>query len=143
MLQGVSHITFIVRDLEKTSDFFRHVFDAQEVYFSGEDTYSLSKERFFLVGGQWIAVMEGEPPKERNYHHVAFKISEEDYPMYLKRVQDLGLEIRPERPRIPGEGRSLYFYDYDNYLFELHTGTLEERLRAYRQDLIDRKGAAL
>lgn len=31
-----------------------------------------------------------------------------------------------------GEGRSLYFYDYDNHLFELHTGTLTERLKRYK-----------
>ena len=27
----------------------------------------------------------------------------------------------------------LYFYDDDNHLFELHTGTLEERLERYRR----------
>ncbi|EIW18957.1 lactoylglutathione lyase-like lyase [Pelosinus fermentans DSM 17108] len=32
-----------------------------------------------------------------------------------------------------GEGRSLYFYDYDNHLFELHTGTLTERLKRYKK----------
>jgi fosfomycin resistance protein FosX len=26
-----------------------------------------------------------------------------------------------------------YFYDYDNHLFELHTGTLEERLARYAE----------
>jgi hypothetical protein len=36
------------------------------------------------------------------------------------------------RPRVPGEGRSIYFYDYDSHLFELHTGTLGERLSRYR-----------
>ncbi|MDP3309636.1 MAG: FosX/FosE/FosI family fosfomycin resistance thiol transferase, partial [Polaromonas sp.] len=25
-----------------------------------------------------------------------------------------------------------YFYDFDNHLFELHTGTLDERLRQYK-----------
>ncbi|MFZ5563799.1 MAG: hypothetical protein ACOZBW_07070 [Thermodesulfobacteriota bacterium] len=30
-----------------------------------------------------------------------------------------------------GEGDSLYFYDFDNQLIELHTGTLNERLNAY------------
>jgi hypothetical protein len=39
-----------------------------------------------------------------------------------------------EGPRVEGEGRSLHFYD-DNHLFELHTGTLEERLERYRQGL--------
>jgi hypothetical protein len=45
----------------------------------------------------------------------------------------MGLEIRPPRRRVPGEGRSLYFYDDDNHLFELHTGTLAERLERYAQ----------
>ena len=43
----------------------------------------------------------------------------------------MGLEIRPPRQRVPGEGRSLYFYDDDNHLFELHTGSLGERLERY------------
>jgi len=33
-----------------------------------------------------------------------------------------------------GEGRSIYFYDHDNHLFELHTGNLEERLARYAAD---------
>ena len=27
----------------------------------------------------------------------------------------------------------IYFYDYDNHLFELHTGTLQERLLRYKK----------
>jgi len=34
---------------------------------------------------------------------------------------------------VDGEGESLYFYDFDNHLFELHTGTLEERLARYSE----------
>lgn len=48
-----------------------------------------------------------------------------------KRIETLGLTFREGRSRIEGEGRSLYFYDYDNHLFELHTGTLSERLKSY------------
>ena len=29
------------------------------------------------------------------------------------------------------ERQSLYFHDFDNHLFELHAGTLDERLAAY------------
>lgn len=29
------------------------------------------------------------------------------------------------------EGNSLYLYDFDNQVFELHTGTLDERLTRY------------
>lgn len=59
------------------------------------------------------------------------KISETDFDMYLERVRSLSVEILEGRSRIEGEGRSLYFYDYDNHLFELHTGTLDLRLGKY------------
>lgn len=95
MIENVSHITFVVKDLEKTTALYKELFDAQEVYYSGDKTHSLSRERFFIIGGQWIAVMENKEIVNRTYHHVAF--------------------------------------NYDNNLFELHTGTLEERLSAYRE----------
>jgi fosfomycin resistance protein FosX len=43
----------------------------------------------------------------------------------------LGLKMKEARSRVEGEGQSLYFYDYDNHLFELHTGKLEDRLTTY------------
>lgn len=131
MIENISHITFVVKNLEKTSTLFKKIFDAKEVYNSGEKIYSLSKERFFIIGNHWIAVMESEEIINRTYHHVAFKINLKDYDTYLEKIRMMNLEIRPARPRVEGEGASIYFYDYDNNLFELHTGTLEERLLTY------------
>ena len=131
IIQGISHLTFIVSDLARAAMFFRQVFDAEELYDSKDAMFSLSKEMFFRVGGQWIAVMEGAALSERSYNHVAFKIADEEFERYAERICALGLEIKPTRPRVEGEGRSLYFYDFDNHLFELHTGTLEERLKRY------------
>ncbi len=131
MIEGVSHITFIVKDLDRTAQLFKNLFDAQEVYYSGEKTHSLFKERFFLIGGQWIAVMEDANIINRTYHHVAFKIKESDVDYYLEKIKELSLELKDPRVRIPGEGFSIYFYDYDNNLFELHTETLENRLATY------------
>jgi fosfomycin resistance protein FosX len=132
-IEGISHITFIVRDLERTSHLFVSVLGAQEVYSSGEQKFSLSKEKFFLLGGTWIAVMEGNPSAERSYNHVAFKIPEAEFEEYRRRLETAKVEFLRERPRVPGEGRSLYFYDHDNHLFELHTRLLEERLQSYRE----------
>ncbi|BAY10095.1 FosX/FosE/FosI family fosfomycin resistance hydrolase [Calothrix sp. NIES-2098] len=131
MIQGISHITFIVKDLEKMTTFLTTIFDAQEIYASGEQTFSISKEKFFLIDDLWIAIMEGEPLAEKTYNHIAFKIAAADYELYAARVKALSVDVKEDRNRIEGEGRSLYFYDYDNHLFELHTGTLNQRLQKY------------
>ena len=131
MIEGLSHITFIVKDLELTSDFLTNIFDAKEIYESGEKEYSHSKEKYFLIDGLWFAIMEGDPPSEKTYNHVALKISESEFEKYEKRVRASGIEILEDRNRIEGEGKSLYFYDYDNHLFELHTSTLKQRLESY------------
>ena len=133
MIEGISHITFIVKNLKLATTFFKEIFDAEEVYASGDATFSVSKEKFFMVGNQWIAVMEEESLPTRTYNHVAFKISEADFETYQERIRKLGLDFKPPRPRVDGEGRSLYFYDFDNHLFELHTGTLSQRLDRYNQ----------
>ena len=134
MIEGLSHMTFIVRDLERMAAILTGVFDAREVYSSGEETFSTAREKFFQIGTLWIAIMEGEPLPSRTYNHVAFKIQESEFEVYEARIKALGLEIRRPRPRVAGEGRSIYFYDNDNHLFELHTGTLAGRLKRYASD---------
>ena len=131
MIEGLSHLTFIVRDLDKMSRIITDVLGGEEIYSSGENTFSVSKEKFFTAGGLWIAIMEGESLPSRTYNHVAFRVTEAELAKAQSAVEKLGLDIRPPRTRVDGEGQSLYFHDYDNHLFELHTGTLEERLRRY------------
>ena len=127
-------MTFIVADLDAMEAVLTGVLGARKVYDSGAKTFSLSPERFFLVGAEelWIAIMQGESLPARSYNHIAFKIDDADYALYRDRIQRLGLELHESRPRLAEEGRSLYFHDQDNHLFELHTGTLAERLARYR-----------
>lgn len=131
MIQGLSHMTFISRDLDRMEEILTDILGATKTYDSGDGSHSLSRERFFDVAGLWIAVMEGEPLPTRTYNHVAFKIAPVDYDLYLDRIRALGLDLREGRSRITGEGQSIYFHDHDNHLFELHTGTLAERLATY------------
>ncbi|MFA5906039.1 MAG: FosX/FosE/FosI family fosfomycin resistance hydrolase [Desulfobacula sp.] len=132
-IEGISHITFIVQDLERSAGFLKSVLDAEEIYSSGEKFFSLSREKFFMIGGVWVAIMEGTDQTEQTYNHVAFKIPVSEYDGYKDRLTKAGVAFREGRPRIPGEGLSLYFYDYDNHLLELHTGTLKDRLENYEQ----------
>ncbi len=129
-VKGLSHITFMCKDLEKTSQMFKGVFGAEEVYCSGDKPFSIAKEKFLKVAGIWIALMEGEPV-EKTYNHVAFQVSDQELAEFEAKVCSFGLTILPGRKREGAEGRSLYFYDYDNHLLELHTGDLEARLLFY------------
>jgi hypothetical protein len=104
---------------------------AEEVYDSNLKNYSISREKFFVLGGIWLAAMEGIPPAERTYRHLAFKVSEDALCALEARIRSIGADVKEPRQRVEGEGRSLYFYDFDNHMFELHTGTLEERLERY------------
>lgn len=130
-ISSISHITFIVRDVERMAMFLCDGLGAEEVYDSKEKNFSLSREKFFVLAGIWIAAMQGDPPAERTYRHLAFKVAPDDLHRYEQRLRALGVDVKSPRPRVAGEGESLYFYDFDNHLFELHTGTLEERLRRY------------
>jgi len=131
-VKGLSHITFICRDLEKTSQMFKGIFGAEEVYCSGDKPFSIAKEKFLKIAGIWIAIMEGEPV-EKSYNHVAFQVSEEELPEFEAKVRSFGLAILSGRKRESAEGQSLYFYDYDNHLLELHTGDLKTRLEYYNR----------
>ena len=130
---GLSHLTCVVRDVERTARLFCEGLGAQEVYDSQGRNFSLSREKFVLLGGLWLAFMEGEPAPERSYQHVAFAVAEADLPACEARLHALGAQVKPPRPRVEGEGLSLYFYDFDNHLFELHSGTLAQRLARYAQ----------
>ena len=131
-------MTFIVRDLDRMERMLTSVLGAVRVYDSGRDTFSLSEERFFLVGdgptATWIATMLGDGGLPRTYNHVAFQVERADLPRLRAAVDALGLDIRPPRSRVDGEGDSLYFHDDDGHLFELHAGSLRERLTAYAAD---------
>jgi catechol 2,3-dioxygenase-like lactoylglutathione lyase family enzyme len=133
MSSAISHITFIVKDIEKTAKLFEFIFGAKIIYSSGPRTFSISPEIFLSVNGLWIALMQGEPPAERSYNHVAFKVGPGDFAEFARRVKESGAEIKEGRSRIGGEADSLYFYDYDNHLFEIHSGTVEERLESYER----------
>src|SRR5688572_8533898 len=101
-IEGISHITFVVRDVERMAKFLCHGLGATEVYDSKSKNFSLSREKFFLLGNTWLAAMEGDPPAERTYRHLAFKVSADALPQFELRLRTLGVEVKPPRPRVEG-----------------------------------------
>lgn len=63
-IQGISHITFMVRDLERMAAFLCDGLGAREIYNSTGKNFPLSREKFFLLGGVWVAAMVGAPPAD-------------------------------------------------------------------------------
>ena len=133
-MNPISHITFTVQNLERSSNLLKVVFNAVEIYSSDSKQFSIYPEKFFLIDDLWIVLMESnDHDLPKSYNHIAFKINESDIESYLQRIKKVGLQVEKDRSRISGEGKSIYFYDYDNHLFELHTGTLSERLDKYSE----------
>lgn len=134
MVRGISHITICVKNMARTAALLKEVLGAQEVYRSRDWSLSIFPEIFLLVGNVWIAVRESESVMlPRTGNHLAFQIDDSQFAEFERRLLAAGVELVPAMRRFEGERRSLYFYDYDNHLFELHTGTLGQRLANYAQ----------
>ena len=129
-MSGLSHITFMARDVDRATTMFERVLDGRVVHRG--DGAARSRETFLLVDDVWVAVVEGVGPASATYDHVAFHVEDDELDEREARARDLGLTIEPSRPRAAGEARSVYIRDDDRHLIELHSGTLAERLAAYQ-----------
>lgn len=129
-MPGLSHVTFMASDLDRSTALFERVLDGRVVH-RGEGR-ERSREVFLTVGDVWVALVEGEGPASETYDHVAFHVPDDELDEREQRARALGLAVEPSRPRGSGEARSVYLRDEDRHLIELHSGTLAERLAAYR-----------
>ena len=110
MISGLSHISLITRDLAKMTRIIIEALSGKEIYDSGEKQFFFSHEKFFRVDEIWIAVTEGVSLPSRTYNHIAFKTDEAGLENAKAAIANLNLEIKPPRPRVEGEGQSVYFY---------------------------------
>ena len=83
MIKGISHITFIVKDLEKATNFFIQIFNAKEVYSSGDKTFSISKEKYDnkYLPAQKKYLTEFQPSETAN---IIIDNSKWEYPKVIK-----------------------------------------------------------
>ena len=99
MVEGLSHLTFIVQDLDRMEEVLVNVLGAERVYDSGENMFSLSPERFFIVAGLWIATMEGELSE-----HMLAKAAVERQAEECQEKVDAVIEIRSNEDRYSKTG---------------------------------------
>lgn len=124
-IQGLSHITLTVRDLEHAIEFYTETlgFSIFNVY-SGKSAY-LRSDRLWLV-----LVEDRKKVAQIDYSHVAFLATDENYVEIERRISASGATQWQEN-RSPG--RSIYFLDPSGNRLELHDGTWRDRIGAIFQ----------
>jgi len=121
MLDSISHIALIVRDPPRTAALFTQLFEVDVRVRKDEQDHD---ETFIKLGGVWFVLVQGDVDRPRSGDHIAFRVSKE----VLERTKAKLTAGNREFVLIPS-GTRLYFFDYDNHVFELDTGELEEELR--------------
>ncbi len=127
MVNGINHITFAVRDLDKSLAFYQKVLGLSVAAVWAEGAY-------LQAGSTWIALnldlqADTKPPCQCS--HIAFHVEKKDFDPLAERIRRSGATIWQENK---SEGASLYFTDPDCHKLEIHASDLAARLYAMELD---------
>lgn len=127
MVTGINHLTFSVKDLEESFDFYTRVLGCRPVARWDEGAY-------LMAGDVWITLIPGEASRDGSpgvKTHVAFSVSADDFATVSERVTESGAEIWQENRT---EGDSVYFTDPAGNKLEIRASDFEARLRMERRN---------
>jgi len=122
MLGPISHIALVVKDPVRTAELFHQLFGARAVEREDEEGH---RETFVSLGGTWMVLVGAPVQRARTGDHIAFRTTPEALEAIAAKLQEMGLEFIRAR-----SNRALYFFDYDDHVFELDTEDLDEALAA-------------
>ena len=120
MLESISHIALVVTDPARTATLFHDLFGARVVERKDEEGHL---ETFIRLAGTWMVLVAAPSQPARTGDHIAFHATPEVLEATVAKLQAMGREFIRAR-----SNRALYFFDYDNHVFELDTEDLDEEL---------------
>ncbi len=126
MIQGFNHLTLAVTDLERSFVFYRDLLGFQPLV-------KWDRGAYFLIGKNnfWFCLNVDERRQPNDcYTHYALTITETDFDLMKSKLLEAGA-FSFQKNSSPGE--SYYFLDPDGHKWELHVGTLQERLVAKKR----------
>ena len=128
MITSLNHITLAVKDLEKSFLFYKE-------FMGFKALLKWPKGAYFEVGDLWFCLsLDPEASPSQGYTHMAFSVSQEDFPATVDRLQKAAVKSWKDNK---SEGDSFYFLDPDRHKLELHVGDKASRLKHYRANPLE------
>ena len=120
MLKSISHVALVVKDPGKTAALFQDLFGVRAVERQDDEGHL---ETFLRLGGTWFALVGAPAERTRTGDHIAFHASPETLEATAAKLGAMGREFIRARGNT-----SLYFFDYDDHVFELDTADIDKEL---------------
>ena len=120
MLNSIGHIALVVADPARTVSLFEALFEAKTVRRIDADGHD---ETFSCLANTWFLLAKATVERQRTGDHIAFHVTKADLLATAEKLRGMNLEFMLAR-----SDSSLYFFDYDNHLFELDTTDLQTEL---------------
>ncbi|WP_433944925.1 VOC family protein [Paenibacillus sp. SN-8-1] len=125
---GFSHITLNVSNLERSLSFYCNSLKMKLRHKGNTDAC-------LEWGTAWICLIQGNnlgslEQGNVGVDHVAFYIGEEDFQEAVEQIKKLNITI-VRGPVQRGRGWSINFLDPDGIELELHTSSLDERMKVW------------
>lgn len=121
MIKGINQVTLAVLDLDQAFAFYSEVLQLTPL------AERKNKSAYFLAGENWITlVLDKNLSRDRtSYSHLAFSVSQSDFPAASERIKRSGAEIWQVNSS-PGD--SLYFTDPTGNRLEIHASDWNGRM---------------
>lgn len=120
MLESISHIALVVKDPAKTAALFHDLFSARVIERKDEEGHL---ETFLRLGGTSIVLVGAPVERARTGDHIAFRATPQTLEATAAKLQAMARDFIRAR-----SNKALYFFDYDDHVFELDAEEPDEGL---------------